>query len=85
VASGLSGDLGAVTVTSGDGTASSYTARLQRQVPVFTDVVTPRGGCIRASAAVVVSATQRLETEIPCDELGDPGADRPVSATSTGP
>lgn len=82
VAAGLStpgGPVATVWVTAADGTATAYAARLDHQQPDYTDVVTPHGGCIRASASLVEAGEPPLEATITCD---DP-LHVPVGASST--
>lgn len=64
--------LSTVAVTAADGTSTAYTARLDRQVPDFTDVISPNrhGGCLKATATLVTPGRPTLRASITCDALG---------------
>lgn len=65
----LSGTLAAVTIEAGDGTSAAWTAKLSAQIPDFTDVVKPHGGCLRASVTLGARTDHPLQAAIPCDGI----------------
>jgi len=67
VAAGMNLMLASVAVTAGDGTSSGFTARLQRQQPIYTDVITPHDGCLGATATITGRTTTALSAKIPCE------------------
>jgi len=72
VAAGLNLTLAGVAVIAGDGTSSAYAARLQRQVPIYTDVIIPHHGCLGATATITWHAAT-LSAKIPCEAPAPPG------------
>ena len=65
----LSGTLAAVTIEAGDGTSSVWIAKLNKQLPDFTDVVKPHGGCLQASVTLGDRTDHPLQAGIPCDGI----------------
>lgn len=65
----LNGTLVSVTVAAGDGTSSVWVARINHQVPVFTDVVIPHAGCLSAQTTLGVGTDRPLQASIQCDGI----------------
>jgi transcriptional regulator with XRE-family HTH domain len=56
-----------VQVESDGGVLSAYADRLAGQVPIYTDVVLPASGCLRASAILHPATGPAVTATIPCD------------------
>lgn len=63
----LTGTLASVTVTAEDGTSTSIAARLHMDIPNYTNVVQPHGGCLGASAVLGPDTTAPDHAQIACD------------------
>lgn len=63
----LTGMLASVEVIAQDGTAALIAARLHMDVPNYTDVVQPHGGCLRAVAVLGPDTAAPAHAEIGCD------------------
>jgi transcriptional regulator with XRE-family HTH domain len=61
--------VGSVEVLAKDGTASLFAGRLIRQLPIFTDVIQPHGGCLRAVGVLAVGTAKAVQATIPCDAV----------------
>jgi hypothetical protein len=58
--------LASVEVTSEDGTAAMFAAPLLADVPNYTDVIQPHGGCLSAVATIGAGTPESIRVTLPC-------------------
>ena len=60
--------LGQVTIKASDGRLASFAYPLRKQVPVYTDVISPPGGGCLSADAVFYSARATVRAAISCQD-----------------
>jgi transcriptional regulator with XRE-family HTH domain len=78
----LGGTFATIGIAAADGTATSITAKLVNQMPDYTDVIIPHGGCLSAGVVLAPASPRPDRAATACDPLGAKSA-TPSAAGAT--